>query len=267
MELLTINELLIAEVYTSMKEALKEPEKVYKLDLSGHKLTELPSEILELPNLQFLSIGSNKFGEFPQEILELEKLQVLYMPSCGLRALPQDMDRLKHLKHLSIPGNLIRELPPSFFRLDELKLLDIYVNLLERLPPEIKGLRSLDALDISMNPIAELPEELGELSNLRMLVVRGATRYDRSEDPEFNAAINDRYPVKKPMKALPESITRLKKLRILDMGHNGFVRLPKDIGNMELEKINVSFTEMPLSEVERLRKALPDTKVIAVEIK
>ena len=250
-----------------MEEALKEPEKVYKLSLRDQGLTRLPKDILKLRNLQHLGLGGNRFGEFPQEILELEKLQVLYMPSCGLRALPADIDRMEHLKNLSILNNPIRELPPSFFNLKGMVWLKMDMCLLERLPPEIRGLRSLDALDISMNPIAELPEELGELSNLRVLRVRGATRFNNSEDPEFNAAINDRYPVKKPMKALPESITRLKKLRILDMGHNGFVRLPKDIGNMELEKINVSFTDMPLSEVERLRKALPDTKVIAVEIK
>ena len=46
------NELKREKLYSSLEEALREPQKVYRLNLSNSKLTEIPKEIEKLNNLQ-----------------------------------------------------------------------------------------------------------------------------------------------------------------------------------------------------------------------
>ena len=45
--------------YTSLEEALKNPEKVIKLELRRKKLKSFPMEILKFPNLQYLDLTKN----------------------------------------------------------------------------------------------------------------------------------------------------------------------------------------------------------------
>ncbi|MCS6809266.1 MAG: leucine-rich repeat domain-containing protein [Bacteroidota bacterium] len=91
--------------YTSLDEALKNPQKVYKLDLSHSGLVEFPLEILKLPNLQRLNLSHNGLESIPPSIAQLTKLQHLNLSTNGLKKLPAEIAGLKHLKSLDISQN------------------------------------------------------------------------------------------------------------------------------------------------------------------
>ena len=49
--------------YTSLEEALAEPQKVYKLDLGKQGLKEIPAELAQFPNLTNLDLKKNTITE------------------------------------------------------------------------------------------------------------------------------------------------------------------------------------------------------------
>ena len=49
--------------YHDLEKALREPEKVYRLDLSGKKPKEVPEGVRQLKNLNALDLGKNKLRE------------------------------------------------------------------------------------------------------------------------------------------------------------------------------------------------------------
>ena len=91
--------------YTSLEEALKEPTKVYRLDLSHNGLVEFPAEILRLPNLQSLNLSNNGIETLPTDIVKLHKLQHLNLSTNGLKKLPAEIASLRYLKKLDISQN------------------------------------------------------------------------------------------------------------------------------------------------------------------
>lgn len=91
--------------YTSLDEALKNPTKVYKLDLSHNGLAEFPLDVLKLPNLQSLNLSHNGIESIPGDITKLSKLQRLNLATNGLKKLPAEIAALKNLKALDVSQN------------------------------------------------------------------------------------------------------------------------------------------------------------------
>lgn len=67
--------------YKSMESALAEPEKVKYLDLSmtRPKLTSIPKEIAQLPNLTCLDVSFNQVSSIPDEIKQCKNLKTLIL--------------------------------------------------------------------------------------------------------------------------------------------------------------------------------------------
>lgn len=91
--------------FTSLEEALKDPAKVYRLDLSHNGLAEFPMEIVKFTNLQSLNLSNNGIERVPAEIGGLKKLQKLNLSTNGLKKLPAEIASLKHLKMLDVSQN------------------------------------------------------------------------------------------------------------------------------------------------------------------
>ena len=108
-KLLSDEELENAKTYYSLKEALKDPLKIYKLDLSYQKLEKLPKEIENLNNLQRLSLWRNHLKALPREIGKLNNLQRLELGGNQLKALPKEIGNLKNLKKLYLRNNKLSE--------------------------------------------------------------------------------------------------------------------------------------------------------------
>lgn len=90
-----------------IEEALKSGET--ELDLSDMRLTELPPELWNSPNLKVLKLGykymgaENQLTEIPKEIANLNQLQELHLSYNKLIALPELLGQLTvaHARYFS----------------------------------------------------------------------------------------------------------------------------------------------------------------------
>jgi len=82
-----------------------ENNQVIGLGLQNCKLTELPTEITQLQNLQDLKINYNQLRTLPPEIGQLQNLQGLGLNSNQLSSLPPEIGQLQNLQFLSLYSN------------------------------------------------------------------------------------------------------------------------------------------------------------------
>ena len=78
-QILNENDLAAAPVVNSIEDAMKDPLRVNRLDLTGNKLTTIPAEVYKLTNLQELVLNNNELKTLPQEITGLKHLEILYL--------------------------------------------------------------------------------------------------------------------------------------------------------------------------------------------
>lgn len=137
--------------YTSLEEALQDPQHVYRL-----KLTKL-----------------EKRDSLPNELFTLTELRELTVKGCRLCVLNQDIHKLTKLQYLNLDKNKLVRLPETIGLLSELRFLSISRNLLETLPDSISKLNKLSTIDAWDNPLYILPESIHKLKNtLQVLDLR-----------------------------------------------------------------------------------------------
>lgn len=140
--------LSVAPIYTTLEDALKNPDTVYRLDLKRSKLKTLPKEIFLLKNLQELNLSKNQLIELPEEIGELINLQLLDISSNDLQSLPASIGKLKKLKKISAGRNEIIAIPAQIGELENLEILDLWDNNLSEFPDEMGKLKKLRWMDL-----------------------------------------------------------------------------------------------------------------------
>jgi len=137
-------------VYSSLKDALKNPDDVYRLKLKRVKLDSLPVDIFKLTNLRELSINN-----------------------CKLQVINENINQLSHLYYLDVSKNKLVSLPDQLFELKNLKILIISRNRIDRLPENIGNAAQLELLDAWDNPLYVLPESIKKLKDsLKMIDLR-----------------------------------------------------------------------------------------------
>ena len=148
-QLLSKERLATERIYTSLNDALINPEKVYRLDLSKQKLKVVSMEVFKLYNLQELILAKNKLQEIPIEIGTLTNLEILNVEKNGLAVLPPAIGSLTNLKELIVNRNEIYKLPPEIGNLLNLEKLDMWSNEIDEFPEEISKLKdTLKFLDL-----------------------------------------------------------------------------------------------------------------------
>ena len=117
--------------YKSLERALQNPDKVYRLNLSGMMMTELPADIAKLKNLQYLDLSFNQLDSLPKELCTLNNLETLNVLFNQITRLPDEFSTLKKLRNLNIANNKISEVPIVLTQLTGLQNLDIAGNSLQ----------------------------------------------------------------------------------------------------------------------------------------
>ena len=96
-----------------------------ELDLSNHKLDNLPAEIGQLTSLRWLYLRDNRLTSLPAEIGQLTSLSNLDLKGNQLTSLPADIRQLTVLKVLSLTRNQLTRLPAEIGQLTSLIQLEI----------------------------------------------------------------------------------------------------------------------------------------------
>lgn len=135
---------------TSLKDALKHPDQVIKLDVSNSHDKNLSKLLLNFPNLLWLNADS----------CDNEELGSV------------DWTKLKKLRHLSLCNNKITIISSTLFELDSLIFLNLSNNELRKLPENIERLSNIETLNLSHNRLKKLPENFGNLAFIRVLYLQ-----------------------------------------------------------------------------------------------
>lgn len=114
--------------FYSMDEAMRQPEKVYKLSLSHEKLKAFPYDISRFKNLQVLNLSHNKIKEVPAQIADLPNLQVLILTNNKIRTLADEMSELENLEVIYLGNNKLAAMPGWIGGLSKLRKLDLSYN-------------------------------------------------------------------------------------------------------------------------------------------
>lgn len=175
------------------------------LDVTDNDLTEFPTEMTNLTNL---NISENLISELPTDIGKLVRLEVLDVSYNNLTELPDELGNLVNLKELNLEENIISELQPEIGHLTNLTRLNLFANYLTKFPRELRNLVKLQELNAGLNFLEEVTPGIG---NLTMLV-------------ELKLSNNQ-------LKDLPEEMRNLTRLRTLELHVNPFEDVRK-IRNM-----------------------------------
>ena len=153
-----------AYVYSDLKEALKNPDEIYRLSLRKLKLKTIPEDVYRLKNLNELDLGKNNIKELSGDIIKLSYLQKLNLERNQLETLPKEIGALKNLKQLILNQNQIYTLPWEMGDLEKLEYIDLWSNNISELPKTMKKLTNLKRID--MRVISLNQEQQDALKNL-----------------------------------------------------------------------------------------------------
>ena len=149
--------------------------RVNVLDLNYNQLSgEIPAELGNLPNLEFLNLSVNQLtGEIPAELGNLPNLKWLDFQNNELSGkIPAELGNLSNLEGLDLYGNqLSGEIPAELGKLSNLEYLYLGGNQLNgEMPAELGSLSNLLHLSLGGNQLnGEMPAELGDLASLTSL--------------------------------------------------------------------------------------------------
>jgi len=277
-----------------------EPEKVYRLRVTGNNSIEFPEGFEKLVNLQSLTFGSSKsmmeFTKMPSSLGKMRKLQSLKLKGIAQLDLKQtfeilaDLQNLEKLSLLGL-GDEIEILPSEIAKLNKLKSLGISKSKsLKYLPKSIHKLKKLEMfyweevpnLDVADtfkkfknlknikriscfgNQITEIPSEIEYLKNIERLDL---SFNDLIAMPEQIGKLKklkfiDLFSNKR-MTALPKSIGKLKQLENLNLGNNQIKELPHELIKLEnLKELYLTGNPISAEEQEKIKKLLPNTDII-----
>jgi len=157
--------------YTNVQEALKNPNLVYRLNLSGNERKRDLKHIQNFINLEYLDLSFCNLSSFPENILECKQLKYLDISYNSISHLPDEISELTQLEELNIGNNWFRKLPESLGNCRNLRKLDLLSrHQLENLPEHVKVLDSLKYLKCNATE-AEFTTIICNLSNLKELVI------------------------------------------------------------------------------------------------
>lgn len=162
----------IKKEFTSLDEALKNPEKVYNLNLSNQNVS-IPKEAWsKFINLEILSFKNDHLKEIPSEIGFLKNLKVLDLSGNDFTSLPKSLSQLNHLEELFLNDDKFLQFDKDGKKLylpKNLRVLHLENDDLNSLPSEIFKLKKLESLFLNNNNFIEIPKDLKGLKNLRKL--------------------------------------------------------------------------------------------------
>lgn len=152
------------------------------------------------------------------------------------RSLQEALEHPSKVLRLDLSDKRLEEFPPEILLMTNLEELRLRNDGIRSLPPGIGALGKLRMLDLSGNPIAVLPDEFIQLRSLEVLLLNDDPALDLDHDIEL--------------------LTRLPRLRILELRGDGIRQLPACISRMEhLEELYLNNNQLQAfpQQLERMR--------------
>lgn len=156
--------------YSTIEEAILEPEKVEFLNLTGKGLTTLSPEITQLTNMEILWLQENPdldWNEACNQLQQIPKLRALVLSTNDLKKLPSCLTDLKSIAILDLSNNPDLDWTETFEvlrKMPGLTVLSLTNCNLKTLPPQVIQLKGLQKIFLWNNSIS--PENQALLNRL-----------------------------------------------------------------------------------------------------
>jgi len=163
---------LLNKEFLSIDEALKNPENVFRLNLSNQNIQFSDSIWSKFTNLQYLSLKNDHLKKIPEGIGNLKNLKVLDLSGNDFKVLPTTFIGLLNLQELYLNDEKYFQFDkniPILSKLPNLKSLHLENDGLKKLPKNISQLKNLESLYINNNQFKQIPLEIKGLENLKFL--------------------------------------------------------------------------------------------------
>lgn len=186
----------INKEYTDIEEAMKEPDKVYRLNLSEHVFKDSQIHLSQFRNLQYLSLRNDHLKILPKEIATLQNLRVLDLSGNDFKVLPSEIIGLKNLEELYLNDDKKLNLKKNFDvlgTLPKLKSLHLEHDGFKKLPPNINKLSHLENLYLNDNKLRVIPIEIKDLKHLGYLRLNHNLFNDKKNEEYKNFGVRIKF--------------------------------------------------------------------------
>lgn len=253
-------------VHTNLKEALKESNSVYKLQIENQPFDlKLLPKLGSFPQLQALELNSNGLTQLPVELKNLKNLVYFATIANELTSLPKGFGTIPELMELRIHSAKLDSLPAELTYMGGLRNLEIQNNMSDTLhfPSTIGYLSSLTSLLIFNSNIDTIPQSFGHLKKLKelTLVMCGLQKIPApvTRISTLEQLIVDNNQIQK----LPESLYKMKKLKYLSLKSNKLTSIPDSICMLkDLEVLDLRGNTFKKYDIEILQALLPKCRIL-----
>ena len=142
------------------------------LNLSGNRLTTLPTWLPRLQRLKVIFASDNPFTTLPEVLGDCPALEMVGFKACRINRVPAAA-LPRALRWLILTDNAIESLPDAVGERSRLQKLMLAGNRLQALPEGLAGAQRLELLRISANRFERLPDWLLRLPRLSWLALAG----------------------------------------------------------------------------------------------
>ena len=105
------------------------------------------------------SESTDRISELPTELGTLTELEMLVLQNNAITSVPTELGALTGLRYLDLSFNAITSLPTDIGALTGLTLMNFQGNQISELPTELGALTGLEVLDLDENQLTGVPSE------------------------------------------------------------------------------------------------------------
>lgn len=251
--------------FANLEIALKNPDAYFAANFYNSALTVVPEEIFLFPNLREIDLSHNSISVLPDKFKGLQKLKELHLADNKITSVGSEITACRNLEVLQLRNNPLKivskeigemsnlkelwientdpscVLPQEIWDLYSIQKLRLMSANLTFIPPAISGFKVLDEICLSGNAITTIPDEIYSLKNLTYL----------------NLGNNK-------ITTVSSLVKNLEHLDYLGVYGNPVSQLPAEIASLkELSFLSCWLTNLPNSEIEKAKTALPQAEVHA----
>lgn len=209
------------------------------LHLNRCTLTEIPSFIPKLPNLEALSMMENKIKNL-----------------ANLKGCPK-------LLHLNLDDNQISSIP-SGLGLATLSTIHLHTNKFSAFPKAILEYKNLESIDLRFNQLSSLPDALGKMPKLGRLFLddNNLTSLPGSLG---SGKLNKLFVAANKLTSIPDALFKSKTIKTLDLSFNYLTQLPSGIANSSYDSLDLQMNFLDVSQGSKTLQLI--NKISATEKK
>ncbi|GIK38178.1 MAG: hypothetical protein BroJett011_20110 [Chloroflexota bacterium] len=261
-------ERILAKIREAKEKQLKELDLSWEWDRpEDERLTQIPTELFELTQLEVLNLSRNKLIILPYAIGQLPNLTSLNLGGNQLTTIPDTITRLPNLTSLDLNNNQLTTIPTAITHLPNLTSLDLRGNQLTTVPDTITRLLNLTVLDLSSNPLNIIPDVIAKLKNLKALSLNWRQYTPLPEWveqlPDLRLNLSNNHFITVPdwvfqlpnltsldlrgneLTLVPDAITQLQNLASLNLGDNQLSVVPDSITQLQnLTSLKLSHNQL-----------------------